>query len=60
MDKTASKPMPSSVKMALEIEKVLDPHGDSPIGTDHFNAICDVCEEWLCRQSAQADEQKHE
>lgn len=38
-----------SVRMALEIEKVFDPHGDSPIGTDQFNAICDVCEKWLCR-----------
>ena len=35
------------VRMALEIEKILDRDGDSPISTDNFNAICDICEKWL-------------
>lgn len=49
MTDPAPKPMPPRVKMALEIEKVMDHDGDRPLTTDAFNAICDICEKWLCR-----------
>jgi hypothetical protein len=34
--------MDAAVRVALQIENVLDRDGDKPLSTDNFNAICDI------------------